>query len=129
MLEIKTHYSREGSYLDNGRGRVALGSKENRFLPYDLFLGSLSACFHSTLMSIMQKRRLETPTIDIVVTGEKREDVPTTLEWGKLAITAYDVPEELRDVFEQSCDLAGKYCSIHHTIAQVAELTHTIEYK
>lgn len=128
MLEIKTHYSREGSYLDNGRARVPLGSKEGAFYPYDLFLGSLSACFHATLMSIMHKRRLETPVVDIVVTGEKRDETPTTLKWGKLAITAYDVPEENRAVFEQSCDLAAKYCSIHHTISLVAEMEHTIEY-
>ncbi|HHT21662.1 MAG TPA: OsmC family protein [Tissierellia bacterium] len=128
MLEVKTHYSREGSYLDNGRGRVALGSKEGAFYPYDLFLGSLSACFHATLMSIMQKRRLETPVVDIVVTGEKREEVPTTMQWTKLAITAYDVPEEVKKAFEQSCDMAAKYCSIHHTIAQVSEMEHTIEY-
>ena len=128
MLEVKTHFSREGSYLDNGRARVALGSKEDAFYPYDLFLGSLSSCFHATLMSIMTKRQLETPKVDIVVTGEKRTEPPTTLEWGKLAITAYDVPEKDKKAFEQSCDLAATYCSIHYTIAKVAELEHIIEY-
>lgn len=127
MLQVTTSFSREGSYLDNGRGRVPLGSKEGAFFPYDLLLGSLAACFHATLLDILRKKKMDVKQVDVVVTGEKRTEVPTTLKWTNMAITAYGVEDEKS--FEKSVELAAKYCSIHHTISQVSEMTHTVEYR
>ena len=127
MLEVTTSFSREGSYLDNGRGRVSLGSKDGAFYPYDLLLGSLAACWHATLLDILRKQKMDVTQVDVVVTGEKREEVPTTLRWANMAITAQGVED--RKKFEKAGDLAGKYCSIHHTLSLVADMTHTVDYK
>lgn len=127
MLEVKTSFSREESYLDNGRGKVPLGSKDGAFFPYDLLLGSLAACWHSTLLDILRKKKMDVAKVDVTVTGEKRQDVPTTLKWTNMEIVAFGVADEA--AFLKSVELAAKYCSIHHTIAQVSDMTHTVEFR
>ena len=127
MLEIKTHYTPEESFLENGRGKVRIGSDPGAFYPYDLLLGSLSACFHSTLYDILVKNKMAIPTVEIIVTGDKRKEVPTTLSWVNLDITVTGEVDENK--FNRFIDLAGKYCSIHETISKVATVTHEVHFK
>lgn len=126
MLEVKTVYTPELYTLDNGRGIVKIGSKPNEFYPYDLLLGALSACFHSTLYDILVKRKLSIPKMEIIVTGEKRKEVPATLAWVNLDITV--TGEEDEKQFLRSIELAAKYCSIHETISKVAKMTHSVHF-
>ena len=91
----------------------------------DLMLGALSACFHSTLHDILKKKS-EIPTIEIIVTGEKRTEVPTTLEWVNLEITVTGDADEKQ--FLRSVDLAAKYCSVHETISKVARMSHEVKF-
>jgi putative redox protein len=126
MLKIKTNYSHEKSTLETDRAVVGIGSEPGEFYPYDLLLGALSACFHSTLHDILEKRKVEIPRIEIIVTGEKRTEVPTTLEWVNMDITVTgDVNEKQ---FLRSVDLAAKYCSIHETISKVAKVSHEVKF-
>ena len=127
MLQVKTVYTPELSTLDNGRGTVGIGSKPGSFYPYDLLLGALSACFHSTLYDILVKNKMPIPTVEIIVTGEKRKEVLTTLAWVKLDITVSGEVDEKK--FSRFIDLAGKYCSIHETISKVATMTHEVHFK
>ena len=127
MLTVKTVYTPILSTLDNGRGTVKIGSKPDEFYPYDLLLGSLSACFHSTLYDILVKKKMLIPTVEIVVTGEKRKEVPTTLTWVNLDITVIGEVDEKQIL--RSIDLAAKYCSIHETISKVATMTHEVHFK
>ncbi|HZK17417.1 MAG TPA: OsmC family protein [Anaerolineaceae bacterium] len=127
MLKVKTTYAPHNFTLETDRAILKFGSKEGEFFPYDLFLGSLSSCFYYTLMEIYAKRRMDTPAMEIIVTGDKRKEVPTTLEWVEMDITVFDEVDE--DQFSRFVDLASKYCSIHATISQVAEITHKINFK
>jgi len=126
MLKVKTIYAPDESTLDNGRGSVKVGSKPGEFYPYDFLLGALSACFHSTLYDILVKKKMSIPTIEIVVTGEKRKEVPTTLTWVNLDITVTGEVDE--NQFLRSIELAAKYCSIHETISKVATMTHAVHF-
>lgn len=126
MLEVKTVYTPELSTLDNGRGSVRIGSKPGEFYPYDLLLGALSACFHSTLHDILVKKKMSIPKVEIIVTGEKRKEVPTTLTWVNLDVTVIGEVDEKQ--FLKSIDLAAKYCSIHETISKVAKMTHEVHF-
>lgn len=126
MLEVKTVYTPELSTLDNGRGGVRIGSKPGEFYPYDLLLGALSACFHSTLHDILVKKKMSIPKVEIIVTGEKRKEVPTTLTWVNLDVTVIGEVDEKQ--FLKSIDLAAKYCSIHETISKVAKMTHGVHF-
>ena len=126
MLKIKTNYEPEQAILDTDRATLRIGSKAGEFAAYDLLLGALSACFYANLNDILEKRKEETSSIEIVVTGEKRTEVPTTLEWVNLEITVTgDVNEKQ---FLRSVDLAAKYCSVHETISKVAKMTHEVKF-
>jgi len=126
MLKIKTNYGPEQSILETDRATLRIGSKAGEFAAYDLMLGALSACFHSTLHDILEKRKVEIPTIEIIVTGEKRTEVPTTLEWVNLEITVTGDVDEKQ--FLRSVDLAAKYCSVHETISKVAKMSHEVKF-
>lgn len=126
MLKVKTSYNSHGYTLDTGRAVVKIGGKEGEVYPYDMLLGALSSCFYYTLLEILEKRNDDVPGIEIVVTGEKREKVPTTLEWVKMDITVHGTVEENR--FLRFVDLAARYCSIHETIGKVATMTHEVHF-
>lgn len=126
MLKVKTTYTPEKYTLETDRAVLRIGPGADEFFPYDLLLGSLSACFYYTLIEILEKRKMEIPPVEIVVTGEKRAQTPTTLEWVHLDITVTGEVDEKR--FSRSADLAGKYCSIHETVSKVANVTHEVKF-
>ena len=127
MLKIKTVYTPESSTLENNRAILNLGSQEGEFFPYDLLLGSLSACFRATLYDILTKRKEIFPSMEIVVSGEKRKEVPTTLEWVRMDITVIGVANQ--EQFLRNVDLAAKYCSIHETLSKVARMSHEVHFQ
>jgi putative redox protein len=126
MLKINTSYKSNGYTLETDRAIVKIGSKEGELFPYDMLLGALSSCFYYTLLEILEKRKSDIPDIEIIVTGDKREKVPTTLEWVNLDITVYGNVDEAQ--FLRFVDLAAKYCSIHETISKVATMTHNVHF-
>ena len=126
MLKIRTNYTPERSTLETDRAVAELGSGSGQFYPYDLLLGALSACFYSTLFDILEKRKETIPSVEIIVSGEKRTEVPTTLEWVKLDIAVTGAVNEKQ--FLRSVELAAKYCSIHETISKVAKMSHEVKF-
>ena len=127
MLEIKTVYTPEVSTLDNGRGSLRFGGEPGEFYPYDLLFGALSSCFYSTLYDVLVKKKMAIPKVEIVVTGEKREEPPTTLTWVNLDITVTGDVDEKQ--FLRSIQLAAKYCSIHAILSKVATMTHEVRFQ
>lgn len=81
MLKAKASYTPNDSSLEGDRATVKIRSEEGEFFPYDFLLGALSACFHSTLVDIRIKSKVEIPQVEIVVTGGKRKETPTPLKW------------------------------------------------
>lgn len=126
MEKIKTNYSPEKYTLENERATVGIGSKPGEFYPYDLLLGALSSCFYYTLYEILEKRKMDIPTVEVIVTGDKRTALPTTLEWVHMDITVTGDVDEKQ--FLRSVDLAAKYCSIHETISKVAKMSHEVKF-
>ena len=126
MLKIRTNYTPERSTLETDRAVAELGSGSGQFYPYDLLLGALSACFYSTLFDILEKRKETIPSVEIIVSGEKRTEVPTTLEWVKLDIAVTGPVNEKQ--FLRSVELAAKYCSVHETISKVAKMSHVVKF-
>lgn len=127
MEKVKTTYSQQGYTLETNRAIVKIGPKEGEVFPYDMLLGALSSCFYYTLLEIFEKNKAEVPAIEIIVTGQKREKVPTTLEWVNMDISVFGKVEEKK--FLRFVDLAAKYCSIHETISKVATMTHTVHFE
>ena len=121
--EVKLSFSNSfKGELTAPKGRVKIGVEENTVAPYDMLLGALGACLYSTFLDIMKKKRIEFVRFEMDITGEKRTEVPTTLKW--VNVSAKCVGAEKETGVDQAFKLATEYCSIYHTLSQVAEMTY-----
>lgn len=107
------------------KATIKIGGEKGMVAPYDMLFGALGSCLYSTFLDVMKKKRIGFERLEMVITGEKRSEIPMTLKWVKVEAKIYS-PEKVNGV-EQSFKLATEYCSIYHTIAQVAEMSYEIE--
>ena len=104
---------------------VKIGEGEGKVAPYDMLLGALGSCLYATFLDIMRKKRIGFEKLEMVITGEKRSEVPTTLMWVKVAVKIF-APQKENGV-ERSFKLATEYCSVYQTISQVAEMSYELK--
>lgn len=116
IRNITAHFSRERRYFENDLGREFDFTPSTG--PYEYLLGALSGCFYLTLLSIKHESRWG--DVEIKVTGEKRNEEPTTLKKTVLDITAKDAGD--KEEFLHLVDEAAKLCSIYSTISHVSEM-------
>ncbi len=110
--------------LDDTSVRIGKEAMEAR--PYDLLYGALASCLYATFLDIVEKKRTKIDSCTILVDGEKRTEVPTTLE--KVHITATVKGAEKQEAILRSFELATKYCSIYQTISHVAEMSWEVQF-
>ena len=110
-------------YCDNTS--IEIGTKAGKAKPYDLLLGALGSCLYATFAGIAKKMKLTYDRAEIKITGEKREEIPTTLKKVLISFVFYGV--ENPSSFPRAVDLAAKYCSIHSTIEKVAEIAINVK--
>ena len=103
---------------------IKIGSEEGAVAPYDMLLGALGSCLYSTFMDIVKKKRIGFERFEMVVTGEKRTEVPATLKWVNVLATVYAPEKEIG--VNQSFQLATEYCSIYQTLSHVADMSFEI---
>ncbi len=104
---------------DNGH-TVPIGS--GGAAPYDLLTMALSSCLYSTFLDIMAKKKIEFSGAEIDVSGEKRDEVPTTLKYCKVTARVRNVASNSRAGVEKSFELATKYCSVYQTLSKVSQM-------
>ena len=124
QLEFKKDFKGK---LILSEGEIGIGMESNEARPYDLLQGALVSCLHSTLLDILTKKRIEIESVSYRVSGEKRDEIPTTLK--SVSIEALFSPSDKEDQIRKSVELACKYCSVYNTLAQVAEMTMTVRFK
>ena len=95
--------------------------------PYGLLLGALGGCYSATFIGVGGKVRLEYTGADIAIHGVKRDEIPTTLKSVDMVGTIKGAANQKG--FERASGLAAQYCSVHATVAKVADiaLTHRFE--
>jgi putative redox protein len=108
-------------------GSVKLGDQDQGVQPYHLLFGALASCFYATFLSVANKMRLSFSDVDIVVSGNKRDETPATLEYVKIAMVIYNGSDETK--LKKAAELGGKYCSIHETISKVAEIELALTFE
>jgi putative redox protein len=108
-------------------GDIHINREGQAIMPYDMLLGALGSCFYSTFLDIARKMRLEYEKADIDIVGVKREETPTHLVTVDMLFTLYGVKDDKG--FQRAAELAAKYCSIHHTLSQVADIQLLVEFK
>ena len=92
----------------------------------DIGTTTLASCLYATFLGILEKKRIEIEGTEIVVEGEKRTEVPTTLKTVHLTVTIRGTDKE--DAVRKSFDLATKYCSVYQTISHVAEMSYELHF-
>lgn len=109
------------------RGEVAIGRKQDEMSPYHLLFGALGACFYSTFLDVVEKKRVLTFTgANLEISGNKRKEVPTTLETVQMKFTIINPSDEKQ--FLKCAELGTKYCSVHATISKVATIELIVEF-
>ncbi|MEA3423084.1 MAG: OsmC family protein [Bacillota bacterium] len=121
VREIKMNFGRnfEGE-LFAPRHQVKVGVDDGTLEPYDMLFGALGSCVYATFLDIVNKKKITFDRAEVIVTGEKRKELPATLKWVNIEFVIYGA--ENNKGIEKSSELAAKYCSIYTTIAQVAEM-------
>ena len=116
----------EGRLVTDTGAKVALGQSAEKFAPYELLLGGLSFCLHSTFESIAEKMQVTYEHIDMHVTGVKREDKVATLETCEIAVEVAGTADQ--EKFTKAFEISTRYCSVYHTISKVADMSWTVTF-
>lgn len=126
-IHIRAQYGPHAKRLltDSGAA-VALGSEAGTFAPYELLLGALSSCVHSTFESVVEKMQLAYESVEMQVQGEKRDEKIATLQTCHLHVEITGAED--RDKVTKAFEIATRYCSIYNTLSHVASMTWDIVF-
>lgn len=107
-------------------GTIKLGDQEGGMEPYHLLFGALGSCFYATFLSIANKKRLTFVKAELEVSGEKRAEVPPTLEHVKIQLVVHNPSNE--EGLLKSAHLGAQFCSIHETVSKVAKMELDVRF-
>lgn len=113
--------------MTSPKGTIKIGNQDGGMKPYHLLYGALGSCFYATFLSVSQKMKLSFSDVSIEVIGNKRAEVPTTLDYVKITMTIYNASDEQK--LNKAAKLGAKYCSIHETISKVTDIELDINFK
>lgn len=105
---------------------VKIGSEEGTLEPYDMLLGALGSCLYATFIEIAVKKRIKYDGLEMHITGEKRDEIPTTLKNVNIDVVITNAEKEKG--LEQAFKISTEYCSIYTTISKVAEMNYNITF-
>jgi putative redox protein len=125
MVELSFQQEFKGQ-LKADNHTINVGEDKGSLAPYDMLLGALASCYYSTFLDVANKKKLTFDKAEITVTGEKREEIPTTLKWVNLDIKIHGASSQKGIV--KAGEMAAKYCSIYQTIAHVADMKWGISF-
>lgn len=124
MNQVKMTFTNEfAGVLSAKQGEVRIGGHSDGLMPYELLAGALGSCLYATFLDVVKKMRLDFESCSLDITWEKREEVPTTMKVGHIKAAVVGADPEKAGKYEHAFKLATEYCSIYHTLSQVAELT------
>jgi putative redox protein len=124
-IEVKFTEGFKGE-LQTGKTTASVGAGKNALAPYDMLLAALATCLYSTFIDVTQKKRITFKSSNVIVTGEKRKDIPPTLKWVNVVIEITDASNE--NGVLKAAELAKKYCSVYETISKVAEMNLEVKF-
>ncbi|HMA84043.1 MAG TPA: OsmC family protein [Candidatus Thermoplasmatota archaeon] len=97
--------------------------------PMELLLVSLGSCTASDVASILQKKRVPLDSMDVIVTGERKETHPKVYTKINIEYVFYGKNMETKDL-ERAIDLSqNKYCPISAMLKESCEITHSYQLK
>lgn len=97
-------------------GSDAIGGEGKGVRPMELVLMALGSCSVFDLTTILQKQRQDIEDIQVEVTGERREEIPTIFTKIHIQFVLKGQINMLKA--EKAAELAvKKYCSVHDMLA------------
>ena len=114
--------------METPNGKVILGDQENGIYPYHLLFGALGSCFYATFLSIAKKKRLSFDKATVEVSGNKGEGKEINL-LEKAVIKLVITNPSNKKALAKSAEWGTKFCSIHETIAKVADIELSVEFE
>lgn len=110
-------------------GTLPIGKSEDSFRPYHLLFGALGSCLYATFIPITYKMRLSFEEANLEISGNKRKEVPSTLDYVQIKFVIKNPSKGSEDQFRKAAELASKYCSIHETISKVAKIEMVVSFE
>ena len=117
----------KGQGMTDSGLKIPLGIEEAQARPYDLLLLGLGTCFYATFLFESIQKELKFKSVEIDLSGEKREEIPMTLKTCRLEMTVTGAENEAG--LQEAFDLAGRNCSIYQTLSHVAEMESVIAFE
>lgn len=114
--------------LELDSGIVKIGRDAGQAQPYDLLYGALASCLYATFLGILEKKRIQIESTEVVIEGQKRTEVPTTLEKVHITVTIKVDSQVKQESVLKSFELATKHCSVYQTISQVAGMSWEVKF-
>lgn len=124
-IEVKFKDGFKGQ-LNTKKASVPVGIEDGELEPYDMFLGALATCLYSTFLDVVEKKKITFDESNMEITGEKRKEIPMTLDWVKVVLEVKNVSNEKGAM--KAAELAKKYCSVYKTISKVAEMELEVRF-
>lgn len=103
--------------------KILIGGEYVR--PYDMTLTAIASCLYATFLDELEQDNIVVTQTKIVVDGEKRETIPSTLEEVNINFSCISNGnhELIKEAFYRAC----KNCSMFQTIKHVADMLATID--
>lgn len=135
MSELKVKLTLQ---QEKGRGKMEVDhgpviplagtTDEYGLAPYQLLLGALGYCLFWTLRDILVKQKIEFGEIEVEISGDKKTEGVTHLEWATVHFRIETAADNDAKV-SKAVELAKKYCSIYYTLQHVARIEVTYELR
>ena len=113
--------------METPTGKVILGEQENGIYPYHMLFGALGSCFYATFLSIAKKKRLSFDKAEVEVSGHKGTGKEVNL-LEKVTIELLITNPSNEKALSKSAELGSKFCSIHETISNVADVELIVKF-
>lgn len=124
-IEVQYNKGFNGKLITQN-GTANVGTEKGEIAPYDMLFASLATCLYSTFLDVITKKRIEFDGSNVIVTGEKRKEIPPTLIWVNVLIEIKNASNEKG--VQKAAELATKYCSIYETLSKVANMNMEVKF-
>lgn len=125
-IEDKTYIG----YGENGNAALMTAGGEGPGVsPMQMLLLGLGGCSMYDVINILQKQRQELVDVEVVIQGERAEELPRP--WESLHMHYIVTGRGLDPIkVERAINLSvEKYCGVHATLSGVAAITHDYEIR
>jgi putative redox protein len=114
----------------NSNGKTLKVGKDD-WRPYEMLHTALASCMYSTFLDVINKKKLEYSKVAMTVDSTKKDEIPSSIESIDIEFKVFGTDKENEKnvkKFEKSQGLAAKYCSMHNTLKEVAEITSKVVF-